>query len=160
MGVAELILIVHSFTRWWLLVMSTLTVLTALASVVKRRPWNDRHRGIARVFVASVDVQVLLGLSLYLGVSPLARAARGRWAADGFMALWADRELRFFGIIHPTLALLAAVVAHASWVAVRRADGALARHRRLGAGATLVLLIFLAAIPWPFLGHQRPWFRF
>jgi hypothetical protein len=163
----ELLLIVHSFTRWWVLGWSTLTLLYALFRATSRRAWNASDRGawsardqrVARVFIASVDLQVLLGLSLYLAVSPLARAARASWAARGFGALWADPVLRFFGIIHPTLALLAACVAHASWVAVRRTEDARQRQRRLALGATLALAFFLAAVPWPFLGHERPWFR-
>jgi heme A synthase len=156
----ELILILHSFTRWTVLVASLTTALAALVASLTRRPWSTRDRSLARVFIACVDLQVLLGLSLYFAASPLAQAARALWAAEGFSALWAARELRFFGIIHPTLALLAACVAHAGWIASRRTDRAPEQHRRLGAAATLVLAIVLAAIPWPFLGHDRPWFRF
>jgi hypothetical protein len=103
---------------------------------------------------------VLLGMSLYLELSPLARAARQLWVAGGFRAFWAQPELRFFGLIHPALALGAALVAHGGWVAVRRAATHAQRRRRLAAGAALSLAIFLAAVPWPFLGHERPWFRF
>jgi hypothetical protein len=154
----ELLLIVHSFTRWWVLGWSTLTLLYAL-SRTSQRVWSARDQRVARVFVASVDLQVLLGLSLYLAVSPLARAARVSWAVRGFGALWADPVLRFFGIIHPTLALLAACIAHVSWVAVRRTEDGRQRQRRLALGAALALSFFLAAVPWPFLGHERPWFR-
>jgi hypothetical protein len=160
MSGAELVLILHSFTRWWVLALSMATTLVALAGALNQRAWRAGDQGIARLFVASVDVQLLLGLSLYWGVSPLARAARALWASEGFRALWAERELRFFGVIHPTLALLAACAAHAGWVAARRTQDGLARHRRMALGASLALGLFLAAIPWPSLGHERPWFRF
>jgi hypothetical protein len=163
----ELLLIVHSFTRWFVLGWSALTLLYALnragsqraSNASDRRAWSARDQRVARVFIASVDLQVLLGLSLYLAVSPLARFARALWSARGFGALWAEPVLRFFGIIHPTLALLAACVAHVSWVAVRRTEDARQRHQRLALGAALALTLFLAAVPWPFLGHERPWFR-
>jgi hypothetical protein len=157
--VYELLLISHSFTRWWLLACSLLTSGYALVRALSRRGWSAGDQRVARVFVASVDLQVLLGLSLYLAASPLARAARALWSARGWGALWADPRLRFFGIIHPTLMLLGAFVAHASWVGVRRTEDARARRRRLAAGAALALALFLAAVPWPFLGHERPWFR-
>jgi hypothetical protein len=160
MSLDELILIAHSFTRWSVLVLSGVAALAGLMAWLAGRDFLARDRAIARLFVASVDLQLLLGATLYFGVSPLARAARAVWASQGFSALWADRELRFIGIIHPLLALLAAFVAHAGWVAARRTDRASERHRRVAAAAAVSLAIFLAAVPWPFLGHERPWVRF
>jgi hypothetical protein len=155
----DIVLVVHSFTRWWVLAVCASTLVYALWSGRTRADGGIELR-VGRLFVASVDLQVLLGATLYFGVSPLARAARALWAEQGLPALWADGLLRFFGVIHPCLALLAAGVAHASWVLVRRAEGGAVRRRRLGAGAALALVLFLAAVPWPFLGHERPWFRF
>jgi hypothetical protein len=155
----ELLLILHSFTRWWVLVACVLMVACAWWRGSSGASWSAFDDRVARVFIASIDVQVLLGLTLYLGLSPLARAARALWSTHGWGALWATRQLSFFGLIHPCLALLAAFVAHAAWVAARRADAASPRRRRLGVGAALALALFLIAVPWPFLGHERPWFR-
>jgi hypothetical protein len=161
MGVVyEVLLVAHSFVRWWVLAACVLTALRGFAGGPARGPWTPRDQGVGRAFVASVDLQVLLGMSLYFGVSPLARAARALWSRDGFMALWSEPGLRFVGIIHPLLALLAAVVAHAAWIAVRRSEAARERRARLAWGAALSALLLLAAVPWPFLGHERPWFRF
>jgi hypothetical protein len=156
----ELLLILHSITRWAVLALSASTALVAFAALIRQTPWSARHASLARFFVAGVDVQVLIGMSLYFGVSPLARAARHMWASEGFWALWAQRELRYFGLIHPALALLAAIVAHAGWIAARRTDQASERHRHLASAAVVAHAVFLAAIPWPFFGHERPWLRF
>jgi hypothetical protein len=156
----ELLLVLHSFTRWWVL-LACLTLLPyALAGWLRRRAFVARDERLLRLLVSGVDLQVLLGLSLYFAFSPLARAARALWAARGFGVFWSDPGLRFFGLLHPLLALAAALVVHASWVAARRAPTDVARYRRLAAGAALGLALFLAAVPWPFLGHERPWFRF
>jgi hypothetical protein len=160
MNLSELILFLHSWTRWAVLASGIVTLLSGLTGVARRRAWDARDEAIARVFVASVDVQVLLGASLYFGVSPMARMARAVWASVGLGGLWASPELRFFGLMHPLSMLLGALVAHTSWVLARRSECSDARHRRIGAGAALTLAIFLAAIPRPFLGHERPWFRF
>jgi hypothetical protein len=153
------LLVVHSFTRWCVILAAAVALAHAFWPVAAggARALDPR---VGRLFVACVDVQVSLGLSLYFALSPLARAARALWAEQGLSALWADRQLRFFGLIHPCLALLAACVAHAAWVAVRRAETDASSRRWLGAGAALALAIFVAAVPWPFLGHERPWFRF
>jgi hypothetical protein len=163
MGVVyEVLLVAHSFVRWGVLAACVLTAARGLGNVAgsARRGWTARDHGVGRAFVASVDLQVLLGMSLYFGVSPLARAARALWSTGGFSALWAEPALRFVGVIHPLLALLAAAVAHTAWILVRRSEQAGTRHARLGWGAALSALLLLAAVPWPFLGHERPWFRF
>jgi hypothetical protein len=155
----EIVLIVHSFVRWWVIVACAATSMHSFWP--RAADASDAFElRVGRVFVASVDLQVLLGSTLYFGVSPLARAARALWAEQGLAALWADRALRFFGVIHPCLALLAACVAHVSWVLTRRAATRTSSRRWLGAGAALALAIFLAAVPWPLLGHDRPWLRF
>jgi hypothetical protein len=161
MGVVyEVLLVAHSFVRWAVLAACLLTAARGFGSVAGgARGWTARDQGVGRAFVASVDLQVVLGISLYFGVSPLARAARALWSSGGISALWAAPELRFMGLLHPLLALLAAVVAHAAWIAARRSAEPGARHARLAWGAALSALLLLAAVPWPFLGHERPWFR-
>jgi hypothetical protein len=158
----DALLFLHSLVRWWVLA----ACLWTLAYARWARDTEDteptasaRDQRVGKLFVASVDVQVLLGMSLWFAVSPLARLARQLWAARGFGALWAQPELRFFGVIHPALALLAALTAHASWVAARRATTPAERRRRLVLGAAASLALLLAAVPWPFLGHERPVFR-
>ena len=159
-AVYDVVLIAHSFVRWWVLAACALAALRGLLGRRSSAAWTARDAGVVRSFVASVDLQVLLGLSLYFGVSPLARAARALWSGQGFHALWAAPELRFVGLIHPLLALLAALVAHVAWVAVRRTERASERYARLAWGAALAAALLLAAVPWPLLGHARPWFRF
>jgi hypothetical protein len=157
--VHEVFLVAHSFVRWWVLAACAFTALRGFGAGA-RAAWTAHDERVGRVFVGSVDLQVLLGLSLYFGVSPLARAGRTLWSERGFAALWAEPELRFVALIHPLLALLAALVAHAAWVVVRRSERTGERHGRLAGGAALSAMILLAAIPWPSLGHDRPWFRF
>jgi len=158
--VYDVLLVTHSFVRWLVLAACALTALRSFRSARAERPWTARDQRFARGFVASVDLQVLLGMSLYFGVSPLARVARALWSAEGFAALWAQPMLRFVGVIHPSLALVAATTAHVAWVAARRTLLPSERHARLAWGAALALAAFLAAVPWPFLGHERPWVRF
>ena len=156
----DTVLFLHSLIRWWVLVACLSTAAYARWAGDAEPTASARDQRVGKLFVASVDVQVLLGMSLWFALSPLSRVARQLWAERGFGALWAQPELRFFGVIHPALALLGALTAHASWIAARRAPTREERRRRLALGAAATLAILLAAVPWPFLGHERPWFRF
>ncbi len=158
MSLSELVLMLHSWTRWAVLASSLATALGGLTGAVWKRAWSARDQTIARVFVASVDLQVLLGLSLYFSVSPLARVARALWAFAGLRGLWGDHELRFFGILHPAMMLLGACITHASWLLARRSERGDQRHRCIGTGAALALAVFLAAIPWHSSGMSAPGF--
>ena len=132
-----------------------LTLVRSLSGWQQARAWSAWDQRAARLFVGSVDTQVLLGLTLYFGVSPIAAAARADLAAA-----WADPTLRFFGVIHPALMLLAFIAAHVAWVAARRAELPTQRHRRLALGALTAAAFLVAAIPWPFLEYGRPHVRF
>lgn len=150
----EILLLIHSFTRWLVLMACALTVLSSVHGWLAARGWAAIDQSTARAFMACVDVQVLLGLTLYFSVSPLARQARVDLAAA-----WQDPVLQFFGVIHPCLALSASVIAHATWIAARRTSDSAARHRRLALGASLSLAMLLGAVPWPFMDYGRPWLR-
>lgn len=150
MALYEVLLIIHSFNRWLVLAACVVTALRAVEGWHQKQPWTALDDRLARGFIASVDVQVLLGISLYFGASPLAHAARANLAAA-----WTDPVLQFFGVIHPCLALSASVIVHAAWISARRATDARARHRRLALGASLALAAFLGAVPWPFMEYGR-----
>jgi hypothetical protein len=150
----EVVLGLHALTRWLVLTAAASTELLALHGLWSTRDFGTWDRRGARALVALIDLQISLGLTLYFLVSPVARLAR----AD-LHAAWSHPVLRFFGILHPCLAIGAALAAHAAWIAARRAPATMARHRclALGAGAVLVLLAF--AIPWPGSATPRPLLR-
>lgn len=146
------LLTLHSWCRW-AVVLSTLAAGARCASGwVRGRRWTPLDARFARAWVGAIDLQMSLGMLLYLSASPLAAIARRDLAAA-----WLDPWLRFFGILHPVAMLAATSVAHASWIWARRADeGARDRFRRLGLGVLATTVIVGGAIPWPFLPYGRP----
>ena len=124
-----LVLFVHSWWRW--------VVLALMLAVLLR---GDGRLRVA--MVGAVDVQLLLGLSLYLFLSPFTKAF---FAAPTMK----QPHLRFFGVEHIFGMLVAVTLVHVG-----------SRKRRHLRGFTLAaLLIMLASIPWPFLVYGRPLWR-
>src|SRR5690606_6694472 len=103
--------------------------------------------------IQAFDVQVLLGLLLYLVFSPWPRVL---WADFGAGVKHA--QVRFFGMEHVTLMLLVVAVLHVTRLRSKRLSPGL-RHKRVFRGTLLALMMLLAAIPWPGLEHGRPLFR-
>jgi mono/diheme cytochrome c family protein len=103
------------------------------------------------LFVAALDVQVTLGLTMYLFLSPITRVA----IQDPGAAMRSS-VLRFFLIEHVLSMTLALVAAHVGRVRMRRATSGPEKHQRTASGVLIALLCILVGIPWPFLPYARP----
>jgi hypothetical protein len=148
------VLFLHSWLRWAVLVLGVLALGTALRGWLRGRDWTRTDRRLQVLFVAAFDSQMLLGLTLYFGLSPLTPRS-----LDAFRVNMSVSFLRFFSLEHPVLMLLALAAAHAGSGLSRRATGATEKHRVWAMGLLVALLLILAAIPWPGLSHGRPLFR-
>lgn len=102
-------------------------------------------------FVSAMDLQVLIGIILYLFLSPTTRLIM-----QNFSGAMSNGQARYFGVEHVILMIVALMVAHMGRVFVRRAPTAILKHRRTLFWFVLAILIVLAAVPWPFLMYGRP----
>ncbi len=148
-----IVLYSHTWLRWVVLAFGATGLAMAWWSVAKGR--SPRAEGtLRRAFVATLDLQFLLGLALYVFLSPYTLAAR-----EDLRAAMKNSLLRFFAVEHLVGMVLALALVHVAAVRSRRAaDPALGR-RRWAIGLTIAVLIVLASIPWPFLPYGRPLFR-
>lgn len=147
-------LFIHSWLRWAVLVGLVLVVVRSWQARRTGR-WtagdNSLHGGLAGM----TDLQLLVGLWLYLGASPFARAF-----LTGLGGSMGNRELRFWGLEHATMMLAAVVFVHVGRARARRAADDATRARRVFAWTLAALLFVLSSIPWPFFPVARPLFRF
>lgn len=148
-----LVLFTHSWLRYLVLCVGLWLLGVAFWGSRTDAPWSRPDERLHAAFLWLLNLQVVLGLVLYFGLSPLASAARANLGAA-----MADAQLRFWGVEHAATMLLAAGVAHLGRVmARRRLDGA--RHRTTFRMQLLWCVLTLAAIPWPGLDIGRPLFR-
>ncbi len=149
-GTYGLVLGLHSILRWFVLIVGLTAVARAWTARAGGRPWTDTDRLLGRLFVVSLDVQLLLGLLLYVVFSPVVKAAFTNISLG-----MRSRALRFFMVEHPFAMILALVLAHVGFAKAKRAGGA-AAARHAAIYFALALLIILASIPWPFFSYGRP----
>ena len=145
------VLSLHSIVRWAALVLGAVVALQAIGGVVAGRPYRARGGRLARIFVAVVDLQLLIGLSLYTVLSPIARAAM---QAPG--AAMRSAGSRYWLLEHPLLAIVAVALAHLGQILAARAPDDARRWRRAAILFTLATAAIALAIPWPFLPQGRP----
>lgn len=140
----ELVLLVHSWLRWAVLA-------AGLAAAFGGRSRDDAG---GKWFVILLDLQIVLGLLLYVALSPFTKAAMAN-----FGEAMGNSQLRFFAVEHVFGMLIGTALAHVGRKKVKNA--VIERRGRLALiFYGLALLAIVASIPWPGLPAGRPLFRF
>lgn len=148
------VLFIHSWLRYVVLLLGLALVLAAFGGLRTRSNWQPNHERLHKIFLAVLDVQLLLGIALYFFLSPVTAAARANMAVA-----MKDAQLRFFGVEHITTMLIAVVLAHVGRVRSKRKEGP-QRYRSVLITQIVWIVLTLISIPWPGLDTARPLFRF
>jgi hypothetical protein len=151
--VYPVVLFAHSWLRWVVLVLGIALLVSTGRAWLTGRGWESREERLGVAFLRALDLQVILGLTLYLFLSPFSRAG----FADMGAAI-ANPILRFYSIEHVAGMLTAVVAAHLGLERSRRLDPH-RRSRTVTLTQIVWLVVTLASIPWPGLDYGRPFFR-
>jgi hypothetical protein len=148
-------LAIHSWLRWAVLLVGLLAVVRAFAGRSSGRPWNRADDLVAAIFIGLLDLQMLIGLAMYFGLSPVTSVGMGDMGSA-----MANTGLRFWTIEHPFGMIVAIALAHIGRARIRKTSDAARRHRTALIFFTLALIIIVLTVPWPgraIIG--RPLFR-
>jgi hypothetical protein len=148
------LLFLHSWLRWVVLLTGVLALVRAIAGMNGKRPWTAADAKPGLFFIISCDVQLLLGLALYLVFSPTVQAAFGNIGAA-----MRNPEYRFYVVEHFFGMIIAIALAHVGRVRSKKATTDSARFKAAAIFYGLALLIMLASIPWPGMPGGRPLLR-
>ncbi|MCK5315018.1 MAG: hypothetical protein KAJ53_07835 [Anaerolineales bacterium] len=139
----QIVLAIHNTVRWVILIAGAIAVIRAYMGWFGKRDWTETDRKIGLLFTISIDVQLLLGLLLFIFLSPITKAA-----FSAFGDVMSDAGLRFFTLEHTFYMLLAVVFAHLGSILPKKVEDVVAKHRRAAIWFTLALLIILLGMPW------------
>ena len=150
----QTVLILHNLLRWAVLILGVWTLVNALTGYFGKRIYSANDNRSNLFFMISCDVQLLIGLALYINNGWFDRLKdMGNNMKDPY--------LRFFTIEHLTLMLVAWVLVHIGRATVKRAGTDAAKHKKMLIFFGLAIVLIIAAIPWPFRqAIGRPYFRF
>ena len=148
------VLTIHSWLRWAALLLGAAATFNAFRH---RADTADRPRGRQwdTFFMLALDLQVLFGLLLYFGLSPVTREAMNNVG----LAL-RDPVLRFWGITHVAMMFAALVAVRAGRVFALGDTRSRARRNGRYICFGIAMLAMVAGVPWPGLANGRPLFRF
>jgi heme A synthase len=149
----SIVLLLHSWIRWIALVASVGVTLAALRGKV------DTDRSIAdrwgMVAMMALDLQMLLGLLLYFGLSPNMKEILNNFGASMQRA-----DTRFYAVEHIATMIAAVALSHIGRVLARKASTPAAKRTRLLVCFGLATLLILVGMPWPGRPGGRDLFRF
>jgi len=148
----SLVLLLHSWLRWAALAAGAYATFAAAADSTGARASRTDRAGLA--FVTLVDVQLLLGLLLYLVLSPFTKEAFRDFGAAMHVS-----GLRYWAVEHPTMMFLAVILVHVGRVLARTAKTPASRRVRQMVCFGLATVLMVVGTPWPGLPNGRPLLR-
>lgn len=150
----QVLLFLHSWLRWFVVGAGVLAVFRAYAGWSGRRAFTKGDNGISAAFSGFMWLQVIVGLGLYFGLSPLGLNAM---KVPGAMK---DPTTRFFGMEHVVVMILAAILAQVGRIALKKAPTDTLKHKKALTYFGIALVLVLLMIPWGIWNPARPLFRF
>jgi hypothetical protein len=149
------VLWLHSLLRWAVLLAGAVAWFRSIGGGTAKRPWTAKDELWGFLFTVSLDTQLLVGLVLYVFLSPFTKIA-----FQDFGGAMANASLRFWAVEHLAGMIIGLALAHVGRVKMRKAANDARRHRLATIYFGLALVAICASIPWPGLPVGRPLFRF
>jgi len=147
-------LLIHSLLRWVVVIAGLLVVARAISGITGARDWQSADNVAVRWFSIALDVQFLIGLLLYVWLSPFIRDA---WA--DMAATMRNAPLRFFAVEHITGMIIGLALAHVGKSKIKKATDAASKHRLAAVFFGIAMVVILLSIPWPGMPGGRPLLR-
>lgn len=129
----------HNYLRWAVLIIGLIAIVLAWAGVSSRGRWTPQQVNLGRWFSSAFDLQVLVGLLLYVWLSPVTSSA-----FSDMGAAMKNSDVRFYLVEHSLVMILAAVLVHVGAARARKNDSPL----QAAIFYTLAFVAVLAIIPW------------
>ena len=145
----EIIVSLHSILRWIILILSILVLVRAYSGWLGKRHWTGSDRKVGVFFGIALDIQLLLGIILWLF---------GSWGLKAFdlpVTEGASRmTILYFAMEHSVAMVLAVVLVHIGSSRVKKAQQNVDKHKMAAIFYSVAIVLIIISIPWV----QRPLF--
>lgn len=131
----------HSTLRWAILALAAITIVKSIAGMNGEYAKPDNI--LAASFVGLMHLQFLLGLVMYVFISPVTRAA-----FDDFGAAMGNGAIRFWAVEHIAAMTLAVVFAQVGRSKAKKKTDSKAKFKIQAIFFAISLALMLAGMPW------------
>jgi len=137
------ILALHSVIRWIILILLVIGLIKAISGWFGGKNYGPTDNKLNLFNMIAMDINVLLGLLLYLVFSPMTKAA-----FTDFGAAMKNPDLRFWAVEHITVMLVALALIHVLRKRLKRDLPDVIKHRKSALFYLIALVLVLSRIPW------------
>lgn len=154
MNFYALLLLIHSWNRWLAVLALLATTGLAWYGWLSNKPYAKRDAILRGATVGLNHLQIIIGFVLYFQ-SPLVAYLR----SDRHGSLQVP-EVAFFGVIHISVMVIAALVLTVGGAIARRGETDAKKFRTVVIFFTIAIVLILLAMPSPISPFAvRPWMR-
>ncbi len=149
------LLSLHSLCRWFVLASLLYAIYRGFTGWKSGAVFTKSDNVLRHVTATIVHVQFMLGITLYF-ISPIVD-----YFLHNFKEAVHERDLRFFGMEHSLMMLIAVTVITIGSAMAKRKNNDPGKFKTMAVWFSIGLLIILSSIPFPFspFGAKRPYFR-
>ena len=144
----------HSLLRWAVLFTGLVAWFRAIGGHTAKRPWTPKDELWAMLLSISVDIQFLIGLILYIFLSPITKM--------GLQNLGAAMRIgtaRFFTVEHLLGMIIGIALIHVGRVKIKKSTDPVRKHRLAMIFFGIAIVVIIISIPWPGMPVSRPLLR-
>ncbi|OJJ17485.1 hypothetical protein BKI52_26820 [marine bacterium AO1-C] len=135
------LLFIHSWIRWIIIVMAVIVIFKSLTGWLSKKGYTKGDNALSASFVGFMHLQLLLGFVLYFVYSPVAKAAM-----KDMGAAMKNPGLRYWGVEHITMMILAVVIAQIGRSRAKKMSEAVHKHKTSFIFFTISIVLILASI--------------
>lgn len=148
------LLALHSLFRWVVLIALIYSIIRASNGYFRKKVFSKTDNSLRHWTATIVHIQLLLGIGLY-SVSPIVN-----YFLHQYREAVHQREIRFFGMEHSTMMIIAVVIITIGSAKAKRKPTDREKFKTMAIWYSIGLFIILTSIPWPFSPFTgRPYLR-
>lgn len=151
----DILLLMHSWLRWLVLGLGFYAIYSNYSGWKSGSVFTDQIKKMNTFFIASLHTQLIIGLLLYCGVSPIMDTI-----FSDFGASMKDKELRFWSVEHILLMIIGITVAQIGSIKSKKQTTDALKYKTAFIWFSIGLFLILLMIPFGIWNIQRPFFRF
>jgi hypothetical protein len=142
----EILKPVHNSLRWILMAILIYVIISSWAGLMNKKTYGKPDRISGGILVGLAHLQLLIGLILYFGLSPITQVA----FAD-FGAAMKNADLRFYAVEHFLTMVLAIGCIQVGRTLSKKAADDTGKFKKMAIFTTIALVLILARMPhWNF----------
>jgi hypothetical protein len=134
---------IHHYLSWFVLLAALFALFRSWYGTIFKKWWSPTDIIAGMLFSISIDLQLVAGIILYAGLSPITTSA-----FEDFGTAVKDPGIRFYAIGHIAAMLLAVIFVHVGRSKAGKAQFPARKHRISAIFYTIATLLILSRIPW------------